>query len=86
MKTLSFQIYCCISCMMSLFYLLYAVCGMSSLSASFYVSMCVFLVGSLYSAYDRNALTNFYYVLTFLKSQVCLKSKGGGASEGEGHQ
>jgi len=59
--------------MMSLFYLLHAVYVVSSLSASFYVSMCVFLVGSLYAAYDRKNLTNFYYVHTFLKSQVCLK-------------
>jgi hypothetical protein len=72
--------------MMSLFYLLYAGCIVSSLSTSFYVSMCVFLVGSLFSAYDWHDLTKFSYVLTFFKSQVCLKSKGGGASEGEDHQ
>jgi hypothetical protein len=58
--------------MMSLFYLLNAGCIVSSLSTSFYTSMCVFLVGSLNSEYDRDDLNSFYYVLTFLKSQVCL--------------
>jgi hypothetical protein len=68
--------------MMSLFYCLYAVYAVSRLSASFDVSVYVFLVGSLYSAYDRNDLINFYYVLTFLKSQVCLMSKEAGQVRG----